>query len=102
MQKMKPAKIINPIDMIGMGVREEYRIDPLDAFTQRLKAQIRRSVNQDTSSVVLYEQGGPCALVPRIIRRADPAAASHHRNARGCSAPQNCNLHVAPFLMPAK
>jgi hypothetical protein len=56
MQEMKPAKIIDTVDMISMGMGEEGGIDPLDALAQCLEAQIRRGIYQDVPPVVVYEQ----------------------------------------------
>jgi hypothetical protein len=88
--------------MVGVGVGEKYCVDPLYAFTQCLKTQIRRGVNQDIAIVMLYQEGSPRPLVPWVIRRADPAAAADHRHAGGCPAPQYRDVHAKPFLQPAQ
>jgi hypothetical protein len=68
MEKVKTAQVIYAVDMVGVGVGEEDRVDPPKALTQRLEAKIRRGVEQYVPAVMAYQEGSPRPLVPRVIR----------------------------------
>src|SRR5689334_9633502 len=98
MEKMEAAQVIDTVDMVGMGMGEEDRVDSADSLTECLTAQIGGGVHQDVPVVVSNEQRCPRATVPDVIRGADPAVASDHRHTGGCPAPQDYGFHAASLV----
>jgi len=76
------ANVVDPVDVIGVVVREENRVDPDDASGDELQPQLGRRVDQNAgSSIRLDERADPGSLVPRIGRAAYRTAAADLRNA---------------------
>jgi len=59
--------------MIGVMVGIQYAVDLCDIVLETLLPEIRGGVDQNIESVVLDQNGGPKALVVRVVRLADIA-----------------------------
>ena len=70
-----PADIVQAHDVIGVGVRPDDRVDPIDAVGQCLEAQLRRRVHEYAGASVGDDHRGPRAAVTRVGARADVALA---------------------------
>ena len=72
--------------MIGVVVREEHSIDPVDTGGNQLQPQLRRGVDEYAGAALgLHQRTHPGALVARISRPADRAPAPKLRNAKARS-----------------
>ena len=40
------SKVVDAVDVIGMGMSEEYRVEPINVRIEKLLAQIRRGIDQ--------------------------------------------------------
>ncbi len=84
----KLAGIIEPEQVVGMGVRERDRMDPPDPLAQELNPHLGRRVDEQVTRRKRQQHAGPRPLVARIGRRADRAVAADHGNAAGRSGSQ--------------
>ncbi len=74
--------IVQPEDVIGVAVREEDRIDALDAGGERLLPEVRRSVDEDRGVTGHIEVDRRAQTrVSRIGRAAHVAGAADHGHA---------------------
>ncbi|GAB7027137.1 hypothetical protein JCM15764A_23850 [Geotalea toluenoxydans] len=55
MDKMEAAKIINAVDVIGMGVGEEYGVDVGNMLSDYLLSQIGGGVDKNVFATVFYD-----------------------------------------------
>ena len=79
---VEAADVVQPEDVIGVAVREEDRIDALDAGGQRLLPEVRRRVDEDRGVTGNIDvDRGAQTRVSRIGRAADVAGAADHRHA---------------------
>ena len=51
-KRVEPPHIVQPHDVIGVGVREHDRVDAIDLVGDALKAQLRRGIDQDARFAV--------------------------------------------------
>jgi hypothetical protein len=74
--------------VVGVAVREEDRVDAVDAMRQRLLPEVRRRIDQDPGVAGHVDEDRRTEpLVPRIGGQADGTAAADHGNAmRGAGA----------------
>ena len=79
--KVEPSQVVNPVDMVCMGMGEENGIYSGDVVRNCLGAKVRRGVDKDIFAAIFDQKGGSGPLVLWIIRAADPAVAADHRNA---------------------
>ena len=82
MPEVQGAYVVKPEDVIGVTVRDEHRVKPLQLLAQRLLPKIRRSIHEHRLPVVLDEHGDAQTFVARIIRCARLALAADGRHAR--------------------
>ena len=75
------AHVVEAHQMVGVGVREEHRIQVSDARAQRLRAEIGRGIDQYVAARVAQEDRGPEAVIPRIGGSADVAMTADGGNA---------------------
>lgn len=68
MKEVEAAQVINAVDMIGVGMGEEYGVDPVDIVAERLAAQVGGGIDQDIPVFVADEERGAGALVSFVIR----------------------------------
>src|SRR5712691_58753 len=86
------ANVIKPENMVGMSMRQQDRIEAVDAGAQCLLAEIRRGIDDHVLPVAREQQGRAEPFIPRIIRTANAAVAAQRGNAHGCAGSQNRNL----------
>ena len=91
------AEIVDPVQVIGVRVREEYRVERLDPGGDQLEAELRRRVHEKAPRTVGQQQRLPCPAVPGIVRAADRAAAPDDRDAEGRARAEESELQDAPF-----
>lgn len=61
--KVKASQVINPVDMVCMGMGKENGINVRNALPYCLGTEIRGGVDQDVSAFILDQQGGACSGV---------------------------------------
>src|SRR5579864_4904669 len=81
--------VVQAQNVVSVRVRIKHRVKPLDLFSNRLLAEIRRGVNQHRVAVVFHQHRRAQSPVMRIVRRAYAAVAPNGRNAHGRSAAQH-------------
>ena len=87
--------VVEPEHVVGVGVREEDGVDARKLETERLRAQVRRRVDQHGGAVVEGErQRRAPTLVARIVRAAGRAAAGDHGHAGRRSGSEEGDAHV--------
>ena len=77
--------------MVGVLVREQDGVEPVDLGAQRLRTEVRRGVDQDVPSAVADQDGWPQAVVARIVGAADIAVASDGRHTHTGAGAEHCN-----------
>src|SRR2546426_5797457 len=88
------AQIVDAVHVIGVGVREQHRVDPGDTRRHELQAQLGRGVDEQPPAPGLDHRGGAGALVPRVRRGAGAAGASGLRHAGGRAGAEERQSHV--------
>jgi len=61
-------EIIDAVTMIGMIMRPDYGIDPVDTIVEKLVAQIGRGIHQYSRSRAFYQDRDTASPVLRLIR----------------------------------
>jgi hypothetical protein len=65
------AKVIDAVGVIGMGVGEEYAVEPIHLGIEELLAQVGRGINQRSREAgpmaALDQERCPAASVPGIV-----------------------------------
>src|SRR5882724_2689544 len=79
------ANVVEPENVVSMGVREEDGVEPLKADAKGLLAEVRRRVNDNVLAIAREEQGRAETVVARIFRSANAATAAERRNAHRCA-----------------
>ena len=79
------AKVVDPVEVIGMRMAVEHRIDVLDARGDHLLAEIRTGIDDDGRRTavrreLLHEEGRACPAVAWIVRVAGAPVAIDARN----------------------
>ena len=82
--KPKDAQIIEPHDVIGVGVGHDGRADQSRFFADKLQAQFRTGINHEFTGWSADQHGGSHALISGVIRRADPTIAANHGHTDAC------------------
>ncbi len=79
---VEPPHVVETEDMVCVAVCEEHRVHTRQVVPQRLRAQVRRGVDQDARTVrQRHVDRRPRALIVRIGGRAHGARAADHRHA---------------------
>jgi hypothetical protein len=55
-EKMKPAQVINAVDVVSVGVGKKNGINAFDVMPERLFSQIGGGINQDGAVVVTDQE----------------------------------------------
>ena len=88
--------------MVGVGVGEQDRVDPVDARIEGLVAKVGRGVDEDVDAVPFDEDRRPAPAVARVARVAIAPMATDHGHALGAAAAEDGNPHrparAADFL----
>src|ERR1039457_6019179 len=66
--KIKDPRVVETEDMVGVGMREQHRVEAGHALAQGLGAEIRRGIDQYDPAIVLQEDGGAGSLIVGIGR----------------------------------
>lgn len=82
-QLAEPAQVVEPRDMVGVGMREDRGVQPPQPVTQGLGPEVGRGVNQKDGIGRLDENGGSEAPVALVGRPADAAVAGDKGDALG-------------------
>jgi hypothetical protein len=72
-----------------VAVRQQDRVEAIDAGAQALLAKIWSDVNHDVLAIAREEQGRAQPVVMRVKRTADAAMASERGNAHGCAGTED-------------
>ncbi len=78
-------QVVNPVDVVGMGVGHQQSVNAGHFVPQRLFAKVRRAVYQKFSAGVLDIDTAPQPLIFGSGRTARGALAPDHGNADGSS-----------------
>ena len=83
----KNPQIVHPVDMVGVGVRDQYRIQSPDVCPQGLQTEFRPGIQQNRRSVLRAAEQGTGAH-PFVLGRDGctyAASTCRYRNARACA-----------------
>src|SRR5437764_912817 len=83
-----PPRIIQPHDVIGMRVSEDYRIDPLHPIGHALEPQFRRRIDQYPRVAVGDDNRWPRPPIARIRAGAHFASATNHWDSGARAGPK--------------
>src|SRR5438045_3387589 len=104
--EVEGTHIVEPHDMVGMLVRKQDRVQPIDLGAQRLRAEVRGSVDQDVPAAVADQDGWAQAVVARVVRGADVTMAADGGHTHARSRSQYCDTqpiavkrHYLGFLL---
>ena len=81
LDKIETAEIVNPVDMIGMGMSVKNSIDPRNPRPQSLSPEVRGGIEQETFSMDLQPGRSPESFIFGISGLTDRAAAMNQRYA---------------------
>lgn len=76
--------VVEPHDVIGVGMGDQRGIEPGDPFPEALAPEIGRGVDDKVAVGCLHQKGGPRPVIARVGRLADRASATDHGDAVGC------------------
>ena len=93
MDEVETSQVIDTMDMIGMGMGEQDRVDMRDIFPERLFSQVCGGVHQNVPSGGFNDDRSAGAFVTRIAGRTDRAAATYHRHTGGGAAAKDGYFH---------
>ena len=97
------AEVVDAVRVVGVIVREQHRVDAVDAGGDELQPQLRRRVDQQPRAAVrLDDRADARALVARIGRTAHRAAAADLRDAEARAGAEEGELHAAPRVIPSR
>src|SRR5215203_290794 len=74
--KIERANIVEPENMVNMTMRDQNRVEIINARAQRLLAKIYRGINENFPSGVLDKYRNAQAFIARIVRKTSFAIAS--------------------------
>jgi len=74
------AQVVDAVDVVGVGVREQHGVDGFDACRHELQSQLGRRVDEEAPSPRLDQRRRAGAPVTRVGRRAGAAAAPDLRH----------------------
>src|SRR5262249_48677873 len=80
------AQIVDAVQMIGMRVGQQHRVDPRGAGIEHLLAQIGRHVDQEVGAAALDQHRAAAAAVARVGRIPAPPPPGPRSRARCPSA----------------
>lgn len=92
------AEVVDPVDVIGVMVGVEHRIDAPGALLHQLQAQLWWGVDQDGIAPAFNQGGGAVTVVAGIGGGADPAETPWLGHTHGGPGAQQGQLHdIRPF-----
>jgi hypothetical protein len=102
------AQIVEPVDMIGVGMGVDHPVEPPDARIEQLLAQVGRGVDQDgclpALVEALHQHGTAAAGVARLVRVAIAPMAAEARHTAGGAAAEDGEAqlrHAQAAFVPA-
>src|SRR5262249_42508502 len=101
-QPVDGAKIIDSMQMIGMGMGQDDRVETVDLGGKQLLAQIGRGVDQHGLAAALDQQRGAAPAVARVRRVAGAPIGTDRRHAGRRTAAEERRLHGAGGTALAK
>ncbi len=93
------AQIVDAVAMVGMVVRPDNRVNPVDMRRQQLVSHIGRCVDQDPRRLGLDDDRCAAACVARFGRIAIAPVAADPRDTRRRSAAKDDSLHAGGFAL---
>ena len=90
-RKLNGPHVVETHDVVGVLVGEQDGVEPVDLGAQGLRAEIRRGVDQDVAPAVADQDGGPQAVVARIVRAAHIAMAADSRHTHTGAGAEHCD-----------
>lgn len=97
----KPPEIIEAHDVIGMRVRENYRVHVANIFAQRLGPEIGPRVYDERTFRSFDINRGAQPVIARIGRPADIAITTNHRHPLRCSGAKESQNQLRALLAKA-
>ena len=80
--EIEGSDVVQPQDVVRVGMREQHGIQPRQASAQGLEAEVRCGVNDHVAPSVLHQERRTGAFVARILGKADAAAATNGGHAQ--------------------
>ena len=87
------AQIVEPVQVIGVGVGVEQRVDFTDTGIKALHADVRRAVDENAETLPFDIDAAAAAVIFGIGRAADAAVATDLWHAARCSTAEDGHLH---------
>ena len=85
MHLAEPAHVVEPHDVIGMGMGEEGGVETGDPLPQALDAEVGSRIDDEMPVGCAHENRGAGAVIPGIRGTADCTFAPYDRNPLGCA-----------------
>lgn len=79
--KTKDAQVIEPHDVIGVGMGHDGRADQSRFFADQLQTQFRTRINHEFTGRSANQHSGSHALISGVVGRADATIAANHGHA---------------------
>src|SRR6185369_4497999 len=91
LEEVEHAQLVEAERVIRMRVRQQDRVEPLQADREKLLPAVHARVDENLRAIRPLEQARrPQTLVPRILGPADAALAADARDARGGARSEEC------------
>ena len=99
MFEIERPHVIQPENVIGVAMRDEQRIEPVQPCAQSLLAKVGGNVYLGKLACVFDQQPRAQAPITRIIRRAGCTFATDHRYADRSSSSEKGEFHSGEWLV---
>src|SRR5690606_23834098 len=88
-------EVVDPMHVVGVGVRVPHRVDGIDLLAQELEPELRRRVDEEPAgAVVALEEGGVTVPpVPGVRRGARRATAPDDRDSERSAGAEEAEPH---------
>jgi hypothetical protein len=96
--EVERADVIQPHEVIGVGVRVEDEVEPRDRMAQELDAEVGRRIDEQMLAVRLDGHRLPQPLVSRIGGGANAAVTAHYRDAGRGTGTEERHAHRGTIL----
>lgn len=85
MHLAEPAHIVEPHDVIGMGMCEKGGVETGNPLPQALDAEVGSRIDDEMALGCADKKRGAGAVIPGIRGTADSTVAPYDRNPLGCA-----------------
>lgn len=93
-------QIVQPVNMVRMGMGQEHRVQAPDARPNRLEPEFRPCINHHPLPGIPFDiEGCPHTGIMGVFRSAYPACTTHHRNTVGSARPKNSQFHKNQYTV---